>query len=259
MSSSQADALSSLNYIYVSLATLWVYDYILCIPDAVTLLADTRWGLSTILYLACSHLPFVFMFLNMLDVGIITMTCAECIFMVRAYAVWEQGRWFAGVEIFTVCAYIVPITVSLQQFNSRVSEPCWVPGISGFLDTETSTRIYIAFGLLALAELQTLLLLLYRAVKTHGGWGINNRLIRGLMKDNLLYCSSGFAFAVGIILTTMFFPFPVGHMVAEVQVVVQAFLVTRMHRNFRRSDRAFCGIPTDISLTTWMMGPLDFR
>lgn len=32
----------------------------------VTLLADTRWGLSTILYLACSHLPFVFMFLNML-------------------------------------------------------------------------------------------------------------------------------------------------------------------------------------------------
>jgi hypothetical protein len=23
--------------------------------------------------------------------------------MVRAYAVWEQGRWFAGVEIFTVC------------------------------------------------------------------------------------------------------------------------------------------------------------
>lgn len=279
MSSSQADALSSLNYIYVSLATLWVYDYILCIPDAVTLLADTRWGLSTILYLACSHLPFVFMFLNMLVVfqpdtpfhvcrsyniantyvGIITMTCAECIFMVRAYAVWEQGRWFAGVEIFTVCAYLVPITVSLQQFNSRVSEPCWVPGISGFLDTETSTRIYIAFGLLALAELQTLLLLLYRAVKTHGGWGINNRLIRGLMKDNLLYCSSGFAFAVGIILTTMFFPFPVGHMVAEVQVVVQAFLVTRMHRDFRRSDRAFCGIPTDISLTTWMMGPLDFR
>jgi hypothetical protein len=73
---------------------------------------------------------------------------------------------------------------------------------------------------------ETLLLLLYRAVKTHGGWGINNRLIRGLMKDNLLYCSSGFgwclyrltntnlvyllaiftAFAVGIILTTMFFP-----------------------------------------------------
>lgn len=190
-------------------------------------------------------------------VGTMSMVCAECIFVIRAYAVWEQGRWFAAVEIFAVIAYVVPITVSLQQFNSRVSEPCWVPGISGYLDTETSTRIFIAFGLLAIAEIQTLLLLLYRVIKSQGGWGVDNRLMRGLMKDNLLYCGCGFAFSVSIIITTIFFPFPVGHMLAESQVVVQALLVTRMHRNFRRWDRAFCGIATDISLSTWMVGALD--
>ncbi|KAG1821126.1 uncharacterized protein BJ212DRAFT_1337769 [Suillus subaureus] len=256
----------------VALVTLWVYDYILCLPDAITFLADSRWGLSTFLYLTCSHLPPVFMLLNMLGecplcrsyniantyVGTVLMICAECIFAVRAYAVWERGRWFAAVEIFAVFAYVASITVSLQQFNSRVSEPCWIPGISGYLDTETSTRIYVAFGLLAVAELQTLLLLLYRVSKDRGGWGIDNRLMRGLMKDNLLYCGSGFAFSVSVILTTIFVPFPVGHMLAECQVVVQALLVTRMHRGFWGSDRAFGVIATDISLTTWMVGALDF-
>ncbi|KAG2037711.1 hypothetical protein BDR03DRAFT_1091724 [Suillus americanus] len=269
------------------------------------------------MYLACSHLPFAFMLLNMLvvfqpdtplhvcairskrhrcfnsthpnhsfaaliislipvslvalrqtrtdtmfntssDVGTVSMICAECIFMVRAYAVWDRGRWFAAVEIFAVFAYVAPITVSLQQFNSRVSEPCWIPGVSGYLDTETSIRIFVAFGLLAIAELQTLLLLLYRVSKGRGGWGIDNRLMRGLMKDNLLYCGSGFAFSVSVILTANFCPFPIGHMLAECQVVIQALLVTRMHRGFWRSDRAFCGIATDVSLSTWMTEALDF-
>lgn len=244
----------------------------------VTFLVDSRWGLSTLMYLACSHLPFAFMLLNMLVVfqpdtplhlcrsyniantyvGTVSMICAECIFMVRAYAVWDRGRWFAAVEIFAVFAYVAPITVSLQQFNSRVSEPCWIPGVSGYLDTETSTRIFVAFGLLAIAELQTLLLLLYRVSKGRGGWGIDNRLMRGLMKDNLLYCGSGFAFSVSVILTANFCPFPIGHMLAECQVVIQALLVTRMHRGFWRSDRAFCGIATDVSLSTWMTEALDF-
>ncbi|KAG1779137.1 hypothetical protein EV702DRAFT_123246 [Suillus placidus] len=92
------DALLGLNYIYVALITLWVYDYILCLPDAVTFLAESRWGLGTFLYLTCSYLPFAFMSLNMLVVfqpdvplhlcrsyniantyvGIMSMLCAEC-------------------------------------------------------------------------------------------------------------------------------------------------------------------------------------
>ncbi|KAG2133634.1 uncharacterized protein EDB93DRAFT_858566 [Suillus bovinus] len=186
--------------------------------------------------------------------GIVILTCAECIFVVRAYAVWERGRWFAALETSTVIAYVVLVTISLQQFNSRVAEPCWIPGISGYLDRETSTRIYIAFGLVATGQSQTLLLLWYRVIKGLGGWGMDNRLMRGLMRDNLVYCSCGIAFSISVILTTIFLPFPVGHMVAEIQVVVQAMLATRMHRNFWRSDRAFGGIPTDISLTTWMIG-----
>lgn len=265
------------QYIYVGLVTLWVYDYILCLPDAVTFIVKSRWGLSTYLYLTCSHLPLVFMFLNMLVVfrpdsplhlcrsyniantyvGILTMFCAECIFALRAYAVWEREKWFAAVEVVFTIAYLVPITYCLQEFNLSVPEPCYIPGITGYLDNETSSKIYIAFGLLAIAEFQTLLLLLYRVVRGHGSLGIGNRLMRGLLQDNLLYCGCGFAFSLSVILATFFLPFPIAHLLAESQVVFQALMVTRMHRDFWRSDRDFCGIATDATLTAWMTGTPD--
>ncbi|KAG1748175.1 hypothetical protein EDB19DRAFT_247989 [Suillus lakei] len=250
----QADPLSglNLNYVYVALVSLWLYDYILCLPDAVTFLVESRWGLGTFLYLTCSHLPFAFLILNMLDVGILTVVCAESIFILRAYAVWERKRWIAACAVLSTIAYLVPGTVCLHEFNLSVSEPCWIPGVSGYPDTETSIKISVAFGLLIVAELQILLFLLYRTVKSHGGWRIDNRLMLSLLRHNLLYCACGFGFSLSVILTAIFLPFPVEHMLAQCQVVVQSVLVTRMHRGFWTSDRASCGIYTDASFTTWM-------
>lgn len=111
----QTDAFLRFGYPYVALTALWLYDYILCIPDAVEFIVESRWGLGMFLYLACSHLPFVFLSLNMLEVFqpdaplhlchsydvansyvlLLTMFFAECIFILRAFAVWEQKRRLA--------------------------------------------------------------------------------------------------------------------------------------------------------------------
>ncbi|KAG1821128.1 uncharacterized protein BJ212DRAFT_984595 [Suillus subaureus] len=271
----QADLLSglNLNYAYVALTSLWSYDYILCLPDAVTFLAESRWGFCTFLYLTCSHLPFAFLILNLLVVlqpdapilicrtynvintyvGILTVACAECIFIIRAYAVWERERWTAVYAVISTIAYLVAIAICLQEYNFSVPEPCWIPGIAKYLDTGTSTRLCVAFGLLATAELQILSFLLYRTVKSRGGWGIDNRLMVSLLRHNLLYFGCGFAFSLSVILTAIFLPFPVVHVLA--QFVYSHFRgVTRMHRDFWRSDRlnASCGISTDTSLSTWM-------
>ncbi|KAG1733618.1 uncharacterized protein EDB91DRAFT_1148443 [Suillus paluster] len=273
----EADALLQLNYCYVALVSFWLYDYILCMSDAVTFIAESRWGIGTFLYLACSHLPFAYLSLNMLVVfqpdapfplcrsyiiadiyvGLPIMICAECIFLLRAYAVWERERLPAVFAIVSIIAYLVPIIVCLQEFTSSVSGECWIPGVIGYLDKETSTRVYVVYGLLAVAELHVLLFLLYRIANGYGGWGIDNRLTRHLMLHNLLYCGCGFAFSLSVVLTTIFLPFPVAHVVTEFQVVVQTVLVTRMHRVFWRSDRVSCGINTDTSLTTWMAATPD--
>jgi hypothetical protein len=70
---------------------------------------------------------------------------------------------------------------------------------------------------------EILAFLFYRALKGHGGWETDNRLMRGLMQHNLMYfsCSFGWllhitkhllhihyvtAFTLGVILTTIFLP-----------------------------------------------------
>ncbi|KAG1835233.1 hypothetical protein EV424DRAFT_356844 [Suillus variegatus] len=130
---SQADAFLRLGYPYVALTALWLYDYVLCIPDAIECIVESRWGLPMFFYLACSHLPFVYVLLNMLALfrpdapysvcrsyeiansylGVLPMLFAECIFVLRAFAVWERVRWFAIFLFVNIVAYLVPIVIRL--------------------------------------------------------------------------------------------------------------------------------------------------
>ncbi|KAG2147583.1 hypothetical protein DEU56DRAFT_784753 [Suillus clintonianus] len=188
-------------------------------------------------------------------VGILTVVCAESIFILRAYAVWARERWIAVCAVVSTITYLVPITICLQEFNSLLSEPCYIPGVSGLVDPETGFRLYVAFGLLAVAELQILLFLLYRTVKSHGGWRIENRLMLSLLRHNLLYFGCSFAFNLSVIVATALLPDY--SLLCRIQVVIQSLLVTRMHRDFYKSDRASCGINTNGSLATWVVGAMD--
>ncbi|KAG2749497.1 hypothetical protein P692DRAFT_20462266 [Suillus brevipes Sb2] len=269
---SQANILLWSKYYYVALASLWIYDCILCVPDSVAFLLDSRCGLGTLFYLACSHLPSAFISLNMfvtflprcsytlcrfiyitnICVGFLSMFSAECIFILRTLAVWERKRRFVVFKIITVIAYLIPIFVCFLEFITSAGE-CSIPGGIGHVDTKARFSVVAVYLLLPVGELEILVFVLYRAYKSHGSWKIENRLMRGLVHHNLLYFCFSFAFSLGIILATVFLPFPVMHMIAETQVVVLSLLVTRMHRDFWRSDRvASCNDEVDLSLTTFM-------
>ncbi|KAG1804772.1 uncharacterized protein HD556DRAFT_1326198 [Suillus plorans] len=236
-------------------------------------IVESRWGLAMFFYLACSHLPFAFVSMNMLavlqpdapyplcrsyeiaNIWVLSTLFVECIFLLRAYAVWGRKTWIAIFSIISVIAYLVPIFIYFREFWS-VSGECWIPGAFGYQDAN-SKSMYVVFGLLAVGELQVLIMLLYGAIKGHDSWKIDNRLVRGLLQQNLLYFSCSLVLTLSVILATFFFPFPFAHVVAEYQAVLQPLLVTRMHRNFQRSDRASCGIQTDMSFTTWTEGVSD--
>ncbi|KAG1843508.1 hypothetical protein C8R48DRAFT_780651 [Suillus tomentosus] len=193
-------------------------------------IVESRWGLPVFFYLACSHLPFVYVLLNMLalfrpdapysvcrsyeiaNIWVLPMLFAECIFVLRAFAVWERVRWFAIFLFVNVIAYLVPIIIYIKEIWSASGE-CWIPGAFGHVHTKKN--VYIIFSLLAVAELEVFLLLLYRAVKGHGGWKTDNRFMRGLLRQNLMYFSYSFALTLGVILTTFFFPFPFAHVIIE--------------------------------------------
>ncbi|KAG2130678.1 hypothetical protein DEU56DRAFT_982031 [Suillus clintonianus] len=189
--------------------------------------------------------------------GFLSMFSGECIFILRTLAVWEQDRRFVVFKIINIIAYLVPIIVLFSEFEVSAGE-CSIPGGIGYVNTRGRSSVIAVYCLLMLAELEILLRVLYRAFESHGGWRIENRLMRGLVHHNLLYCGCSFAFSLGVVLATVYLPFPVVHVIAETQVVILSLLVTRMHRDFWRSDRAACGIDgVDLSLTTFMAATPD--
>ncbi|KAG1750145.1 hypothetical protein EDB19DRAFT_92408 [Suillus lakei] len=139
-----SDALLWFKYGYVALTSLWVYDYILCIPASVTYLVESRWGLGTLFYLVCSYLPSAFLLLGVLTAfqpnasnnlcrsydeanlytGFLTMFCAECIFLLRALAVYHRERKWAVLMAIVVIAHVVPIILCFHKFSSSVSGAC---------------------------------------------------------------------------------------------------------------------------------------
>ncbi|KAG2140103.1 hypothetical protein DEU56DRAFT_755335 [Suillus clintonianus] len=121
---------------------------------------------------------------------------AESIFVLRSIAVWARKRWLVALQISSVIVRSI--------FQTTMSDSSSASNIN--THTETSSKVYVIYGLLVVAELEILLMLLYRAVKGHGGWGNDNSLIRGLMLHNLLYCGCSFAFSLCLILTTIFLP-----------------------------------------------------
>ncbi|KAG1750147.1 hypothetical protein EDB19DRAFT_92623 [Suillus lakei] len=269
-----SDALLWFKYGYVALTSLWVYDYVLCMPDSVTYLVESRWGLDTLLYLGCSYLPFAFLLLGMLTVfqpdasytlcrsydeanlylGFLTMSSAEGIFILRTLAIYYRRRKCAVFIVISIIAYLVLAIVYLREFTLSVSGKCSIPGFIQDMDTKATSTVIVVYVLLGVTEFEILLFLLYRAAEIHSsGQRINDRLMHGLMHHKLLYFGCTFAFVVGLALAEIFFGFPVAHMVAESQVVAQALLATRIHRDLWNSDRASCGTyGDDLCLTTFV-------
>jgi len=241
-------------------------------PDSITFIIESRWGLGKLLYLLCSFMPFCLLLMNMLQVfqrdasntlcrsyfianqyvGFIVTFFAECIFIVRAHAVWENKLRVKAFIAISIIAFMTPAIVSFQEVTLSASGECWIPGVIGYLDATESSRWTVIYSLLIVAEFEILLVLVYRAVKSCG-WRIENRLMRDLVQHNLLYFCCGFVFSTCVLLTMRFLPFPVAHIVLEFQVIAQTILVTRMHRDFWKSDRSSCNTyGQSISLPTFI-------
>ncbi|KAG1824315.1 hypothetical protein EV424DRAFT_1395394 [Suillus variegatus] len=244
----------------------------------VAFILDSRYGLGTVFYLACSLSPSVFMLLNMLVTflpsgsytlcrwiyiinilaGFLSMFSAECIFILRTMAVWERDKRFVVFKIINIMAYLTPIFVFFfQKFIPSIGE-CSIPGGIEYANTEERSTVIVVYCLLVVGELEILVCVLYRTFESHGGWKIESRLVRGLVHHNLLYFGCSFAFSLSVILASIFLPFSVMHMIAETQVVVLSLMVTRMHRDFWRSDRVSCGNDeVDLTLSTFMAATPD--
>ncbi|KAF8836607.1 hypothetical protein BDN67DRAFT_973940 [Paxillus ammoniavirescens] len=271
-----ASELLNLNYGTVSVLVIWIYEYAITFDDEVTFLSDSKWNIVKIIYLVCRYLMFPFVITNIfhflqfglsleacksyfsfnLFAGTTIIICAELMFLMRTYAIWNRSKAALIIIVVNFTAFLVPIVVILVFFNSAVTV---MPssGITSCDDVSQSHVIVWAYIILVVGETEILLSTVYQSVRHYRQVGGKSRLLSILVRHNSFYFCCSLASSVTVIATTAFLPDTYGDLLANLQTIMHGILVTRMHRSLWNSDREKKNPshPTDVSLPT-MLGTL---
>lgn len=134
---------------------------------------------------------------------------------------------------------MIPVVYILISFGNSItiSEPP-IPNITSCYNVGESRIIVAAYVLLVVGEFEIICFTLYRSIKHYKSLASDNPLLNTLIQHNIFYFVCGFFFSLLVILAIGFFASVYGDMASNLQVTVHALLVTRMHLELWKSDRA---------------------
>ncbi|KAG2145368.1 uncharacterized protein EDB93DRAFT_519104 [Suillus bovinus] len=251
----------SFHYANVAVTSFWVYDYFLTLADEVVFLTQSQWKYPKLLYIGCRYLTCIYLSSVMLValqptmsietcrtmysvntyIGCVIMACAEGIFLARACAIWQFRRRITVMLLISALLYLFAVYMVFSSSRSapQITKPR-IPATSCF-ETGEGRIIIIVYVLLAVAEIQVWMFLLYKAVVSYWREGTDNRLLRQLVLHNMIYMTCGLIFSFTVITTTVLVKEYYGFMMVKFiriwQVTIHTFLVTSMSRGLWRADR----------------------
>ncbi|KAG1873967.1 hypothetical protein F4604DRAFT_763976 [Suillus subluteus] len=244
-----ARSLQYLAYICTSMATFWAYDYVCSFHEEWNFLCRSRWTEVKVLYIIARYIPFLLVitdiYLNFspnentkkckilvniyLSCGVISLTCSECFFVLRTYALWNSNRIVIVAMLSTLFATIVSfISICFSAMVTSHITTTAVPGITGCYRSSTSVQFFVPFLLLLVFQLGLVTLTLIRVFQT---WRISSGSMHAiLVKHNIFYYACGlFLSAVNVLAPVMFSDSAYYALLGESQVYILAILSTRMH------------------------------
>jgi hypothetical protein len=269
-----ARSLQYLAYICTSMATFWTYDYVCSLHEEWKFLRRSRWTKVKALYIIARYVPFLFIitdiYLNFSpsenskkckilvniysSLGVISLTCSECFFGLRTYALWNSNRIVLVAmlsALFAIIASFIGICFSAIA-TSHVTTSV-VPGITGCYRSSTSVQFFMPFLLLLVFQLGLFILTLIRVFQT---WRTSNGGMHAiLVRHNIFYYACGlFLSAVNVLAPVMFSDPAYYSLLEDLQAFILAILATRMHlhlwhidRNVHGSEVLVCISMSDIS------------
>ncbi|KAH7924486.1 hypothetical protein BV22DRAFT_1129788 [Leucogyrophana mollusca] len=158
----------------VSVAAAWTLDYMLQLGDEIAFLGNTKWGKVKVLYCLARYVPFFLIGMNLYQslkanlnpemchplyeagacLSGVSLVCSECIFFLRAYALWARNRKVLLVLSCSLVVLVVAVIVVLFTYQSSIKftvPP--VPVITGCYRTGQDNVLFIAYLLLLVFEL----------------------------------------------------------------------------------------------------------
>ncbi|KAG1845281.1 hypothetical protein DFJ58DRAFT_509499 [Suillus subalutaceus] len=137
-----ARSLQIFTFIYTSMATFWIYDYVCSIHEEGIFLLYSRLNRVKFLYVVTRYVPFLLfvahLYLNFVPdetsntcqivnnicstFSLISIVCSECFFILRTYALWNNNKVVLVAMLSTFAVVIVGSIVAL--FSATAAAPC---------------------------------------------------------------------------------------------------------------------------------------
>ncbi|EIW86210.1 hypothetical protein CONPUDRAFT_148306 [Coniophora puteana RWD-64-598 SS2] len=215
-----AQSFQTANYSYVSVITIWLYDYFLTLDDEIRYLRNSNLTKVKVLYIATRSLPFAMLGIwgpkylkhntvnqcNVLGtpagaVNALMIVCAESMFIVRTYALWGLNKRILDLVLttfITVAAAAIGIVFVPDGTTVFVSLPI---SITGCFMLKQGNLFAVTFALLIVFELELVTLTVIRVIKVHQY--ARGDLARTLIQHNVFYFVCGLFFSILNIITVV--------------------------------------------------------
>ncbi|KAG2054069.1 hypothetical protein BDR06DRAFT_1021066 [Suillus hirtellus] len=262
-----ARSLQLSTYIYTSMAAFWAYDYACSLHEEWIFLLQSHWSNMKGLYIVTRYFPFILLVTDLymiftpnenlvtcgmlanisLGFGILLSVCAEWVFILRTYVLWDRNKILLTAILGT---YLVSsqsthhtqasgrsisqsflaatIVIAIDANISAAYTTSPIPGITGcYQNSITTDQIFIPFLLFSVFELGLIIITLIRAIQ---GWRRTPcRLYVVLVNHNIFYYASAFFFATMNMFTSLFLQASYRTVLDGFQFLTLAIFAARMH------------------------------
>ncbi|KAG1718230.1 hypothetical protein EDB19DRAFT_1921045 [Suillus lakei] len=232
-----------------------IYDYVCSLQEEWKFLRQSHWSKVKGLYIIARYIPFFFvitdLFVNFApnenpkkcrilvsiysSCGVISLTCSECFFVLRTYALWNSNRIVLVAMLSTLFATIVAFSgICFSAIATSHVTTSAVPGITGCYRSSTSFQFFMPFVLLFVFQLGLVTLTLIRVVQS---WRSAKGHLHAVLSSSVMAIVSQVLSAVNVLAPVLFSDPAYYSLLEDLQAFILAILATRMHLNLWHIDR----------------------
>ncbi|KAG1737967.1 hypothetical protein EDB19DRAFT_918193 [Suillus lakei] len=169
--------------------------------------------------------------------AVISLTCSECFFILRTYALWNNNRIvLVTMTLFLFAVISASIGILFAGNATSNVTTSAIPGIPGCSQSLQDVPLFLSFLMLFVFQLVLISLTLIRVIQS---W----RLAKGhmhavLVKHNIYYYGCGLLLSVAnVLLLELLSDSIYGSLLEYLQIFILAILATRMHLHLWHIDR----------------------
>ncbi|KAL5494760.1 hypothetical protein ACEPAI_222 [Sanghuangporus weigelae] len=238
------------------LRLIGAYDYLLTFEDERTLMWTRRWSPTKGLFFMTRYLPFIDLSITashhfrkgmtpaacnlayqiagckwLIDIGFLT---AECILLIRTWAIWNRGRWIGLVLIFWAALALVANFVVMGLFMKSIGFSALPTGLSGCLVTSGNSLIMGVWIILMVYEAGIVVLMVLKGVQLYRELG-RTGLFLAVFRDGAIFYVYIFVLSVANVIVVSRLSRDLSTMLASIERVLHSILTQRLLFALRRA------------------------